>query len=72
MSTLIPVGMLAAAKRRPLKVRSAPPAGASAAESHFAMIKRVGKIALGITVAIIVVTGIVALKSYVWIPHFGH
>jgi hypothetical protein len=71
MSPLIHAGMIAAAKRRPQKVQDAVPAGAPA-RSHVAMIKRVGRIALTVALFVIVVSGIVAVKSYVWIPHFGH
>jgi hypothetical protein len=44
-------------------------ADAPAATSHVAVIKRFGKIALTMILFAVVVTGIVALKAVIWIPH---
>jgi hypothetical protein len=43
-------------------------AGTSAVWPHAATIKRFGRIALAIVLAIVIVTAIVALKSLIWIP----
>ncbi len=45
---------------------------ADASRSHAASIKRYCKFALAIVLFTVVVAGIVALKSTIWIPHFNH
>ena len=48
------------------------PSDTAAAGSHAAMIKRFCKFALTMLLFTLVIAAIVALKSAIWIPHFGH
>jgi hypothetical protein len=41
-------------------------------EKVAAMIKQFGKVALTMLLITVIVIGIVAVKSAVWIPHFNH
>jgi hypothetical protein len=53
----------------PVQVRALSRASAA---SHADMLRRIGKIALGVLALIIAVTAIVAVKAAVWVPGFAH